>query len=118
MSVNTSTILGGCCQLLTTFYCEIVAFPYFPTGAILDSTLLPPPGHRLPFYSGGRVLQILQARCAIRGWIRAALPLGGTDDIGYSYIHTLFEEFLMSLYEKAHGAFGEGGYLKITSHAL
>jgi len=89
--------------------CPEVSCNPFLGGAIIDSTLLPPLGHRFPFYSGGRVLQLLQARCAIRGWINAALPLGGTDEVGYGYIHTLFEEFIMSLYEKAHGAFGEGG---------
>ena len=81
----------------------------FLGGAILDSTLLPPPGMRLPFYDGGRCLQFLQARNAVRGWIRAALPLGSNDDVGQGYLHALVEAFLMSLYERGHGAFGEGG---------
>ena len=74
----------------------------------MDSRLLPQPGYRLPFHSGGRVLQMLQARSAIRGWITAALPLGGRDDVGLGFILTLFESFLMSLYERGHGAHGEG----------
>ena len=81
----------------------------FLGGAILDSTLLPPPGMRLPYYDGGRSLQFLQARNAVRGWIRAALPLGSNDDVGQGYLHALVEAFLMSLYERGHGAFGEGG---------
>jgi len=76
----------------------------------MDSRNLPPPGYRLPYYAGGRVLQFLQARCVIRGWITAALPMGTFyDDIGMGYIHSVFESFLMSLYERGHGAIGEGG---------
>jgi len=81
----------------------------FLGGAILNSTLLPPPGMRLPYYEGGKYLQFLQARNAIRGWVRAALPLGSNDDVGQVYIHVLVESFLMSLYERGHGAYGEGG---------
>jgi len=81
----------------------------FLGGAIMDSTLLPPPGMRLPYYDEGRSLQFLQARNCIRGWTRAALALGGDDDVGQGYLHTLIESFLMSLYERGHGAFGEGG---------
>ena len=81
----------------------------FLGGAILDATLLPPPGMRLPYYDEGRSLQFLQARNALRGWVRAALPLGGDDDVGQGYLHVLIETFLMSLYERGHGAFGEGG---------
>ena len=81
----------------------------FLGGAILDSTLLPPPGMRLPYYDEGRSLQFLQARNALRGWVRTALPLGGDDDVGQGYLHVLIETFLMSLYERGHGAFGEGG---------
>lgn len=80
----------------------------FLGGAIMDSRLLPPVGKRLPFHCGGRTLQFLQARCAIRGWITAALPLGGSDDVGHGYLFSLFESFLMSLYERGHGAHGEG----------
>lgn len=87
---------------------EISCNPFLG-GAIFDSSLLPPPGYRLPFYSGGRELQLLQTRCAVRGWITASLPLGGTDDVGHSYIHSLFEHFIMGLYERAHGGFGQGG---------
>jgi hypothetical protein len=86
---------------------EVLVNPFLG-GAILDARLLPPVGHRLPYHQGGRVLQFLQARCAIRGWITAALPLGGRDDVGYGYIHVLIESFLMSLYERGHGAYGEG----------
>lgn len=57
----------------------------------------------------GRSLQFLQARNAIRGWTRAALPLGSDDDVGQGYLHALVETYLMSLYERGHGAFGEGG---------
>jgi hypothetical protein len=81
----------------------------FLGGAIMDSTLLPPPGMRLPYYEGGKYLQFLQARNAIRGWVRTALPLGSNDDIGQGYLHALIESFIMSLYERCHGAFGEGG---------
>ena len=83
----------------------------FLGGSIMDARLLPPVGHRLPFHQGGRVLQFLQARCAVRGWIIAALPLGGQDDVGEGYLHTLIENLIMSLYERAHGAHGEGWYL-------
>jgi hypothetical protein len=81
----------------------------FLGGAILDARLLPPINSKLPYYQGGRVLQFLQARNAIRGWILAALPLGGNDDVGNGYIHTLVESFIMSLYERGHGSWGEGG---------
>ena len=80
----------------------------FLGGSIMDSRLLPPVGHRLPHHLGGRVLQFLQARCAVRGWITSAVPLGGRDDVGQGYIHTLIESLLMSLYERGHGAHGEG----------
>lgn len=93
--------------------CPEVLINAFHGGAIMDSRLLPPVGgYRLPYYNGGRTLQFLQARCAVRGWIVAALPLGGHDDVGFGYIHTLFESFIMSLYERAHGAHGEGKTLK------
>ena len=78
-------------------------------GAILDAKLLPPPGRRLPHYEGGRVLQFLQAQCVIRGWITSSLPLAGSDEIGQGYLHVLLEVFLVGLYERAHGATGEGG---------
>jgi hypothetical protein len=81
----------------------------FLGGAIMDSTLLPPPGMRLPYYEGGKYLQFLQARNAIRGWVRTALPLGSNDDVGQGYLLCVIESFLMGLYEKGHGAFGEGG---------
>ena len=50
------------------------------------------------------ILQFLQARCAIRGWITSAVPLGGRDDVGNGYIHTLIESLIMSLYARGHGA--------------
>jgi hypothetical protein len=81
----------------------------FSGGAIMDSRLLPPSKHRLPYHYGGRVLQCLQARCAIRGWIISAVPLGARDDVGQGYILTLIESLIMSLYEQGHGAHGEGG---------
>jgi hypothetical protein len=98
---------GSSCGALHS--CPEVSCNPFVGGGIFDATILPPLGRRLPYHYGGRSLQLLQARCAVRGWIRAALPLGGSDEIGYSYIHTLFEELIMTLYEKSHGAFGEGG---------
>jgi len=88
---------------------EVAGCNPFLGGAIMDSTLLPPPGMRLPYYNEGKIVQFLQARNAIRGWVRAALPLGADDDIGQGYLHTMIETFIMSLYERAHGAFGEGG---------
>jgi hypothetical protein len=88
---------------------EVLGSNSFLGGAILDAGLLPPVGKRIPYYQGGgRVLQMLQARCAIRGWIMAALPLGGQDDVGGGYIHGLIESFMMSFYERGHGASGEG----------
>jgi len=86
---------------------EVLVNPFLG-GAIMDSRSLPPVGSRLPFHQGGRVLQLLQARCAVRGWITAALPLGGCDDVGNGYVHSLIESFVMSLYERGHGAHGEG----------
>jgi hypothetical protein len=90
-------------------FCPEVLVNPFLGGAVLDSRMLPPTGSRLPFYQGGRVLQCLQARCAIRGWIVASLPLGGKDDVGGGYIFALAESLLMSLYERGNGAHGEGG---------
>lgn len=87
---------------------EVLNNPFLG-GAIMDARLLPPVGHRLPYHQGGRVLQFLQARCAIRGWVIAAIPLGGRDDVGQGYIHSLIESLLVSLYERGHGAHGEGG---------
>jgi hypothetical protein len=86
---------------------EVLNNPFLG-GAIMDSRLLPPRGHRLPFYPGGRALQFLQARCAVRSWITAAIPLAGGDDVGNGYLHSLIESQIMSLYERGHGAFGEG----------
>jgi len=89
---------------------EVLGANAFLGGAIMDAGLLPPVGKCITFFhGGGRVLQMLQARCAIRGWIIACLPLGGQDDVGQGYIHSLIESFLMSLYERGHGAYGEGG---------
>ena len=87
---------------------EVLNNPFLG-GAIMDARLLPPINHRLPYYQGGRILQFLQARCAIRGWIISAVPLGGFDDVGNGYIHTLIESLIMSLYARGHGAHGEGG---------
>eukprot|EP00957_Ditylum_brightwellii_P206264 15347602-Ditylum_brightwellii.AAC.2 len=89
--------------------CPEVNMNCFLGGAILNANALPPPGHRLPYYAGGRALQFAQARCAIRGWIVAALPLGTDDDVGQGYLHTLIEAFFMSLYERGYGSFGQGG---------
>jgi hypothetical protein len=89
-------------------HCPECLVNQFLGGAIMDSRLLPPVNARLPFYHGGRVLQFLQARSAIRGWITAAIPIGGHDDVGTGYLFTLIESFIMSLYERGHGAFGEG----------
>jgi len=87
---------------------EVLNNPFLG-GAIMDARLLPPVNHRLPYYQGGRVLQFLQARCTIRGWITSAIPLGGNDDVGNGYIHSLIESLMMSLYARGHGAYGEGG---------
>jgi hypothetical protein len=97
---------GATCGALHT--CPEVSVNGFLGWSLLDSRLLPPPGSRLPFHQGGRVLQFVQARAAIRGWLTSALPLGGQDDVGNGYIHSVTESFLMSLYERAHGAHGEG----------
>jgi hypothetical protein len=86
---------------------EVMVNPFLG-GAILDARLLPPVGSRLPYYQGGRVLQFLQARCAVRGWVTSTLPLGPGDDVGSGYIFSLIESFLMSMYERSHGAHGEG----------
>lgn len=94
---------------------EVLCNPFLG-GAIMDSRLLPPVGYRLPFHQGGRVLQFIQARCAVRGWINAALPLGGSDDVGFGYLLTLIESFLMSLYERGHGGFGEGTWSEIRKN--
>jgi hypothetical protein len=90
--------------------CPEVSSNGFLGWSLLDSRLLPPPGSRLPYHQGGRALQFAQARAAVRGWITAALPLGGQDDVGNGYIHAVAESFVMSLYERAHGAHGEGSY--------
>jgi hypothetical protein len=89
--------------------CPEISCNPFLGGAILDATLLPPPGRRLPFHEGGRVLQFLQSQCVFRGWITSTLPLAGSDEIGQGYLHVLLEVFLLGLYERAHGATGEGG---------
>ena len=88
---------------------EVLSNPFLG-GSIMDARLLPPVGHRLSYHHGGRVLQFLQARCAIRGWTIAAIPLGGRDDVGQGYIHTLIESLMISLYERGHGSHGEGTY--------
>ena len=88
--------------------CPEVMVNAFLGGGIMDSKLFPPPGSRIPFYQGGRVLQFLQARTVMRGGITAALPLGGLDDVANGYIHSLIECFFMSMYERGHGAHGEG----------
>ena len=88
---------------------EVLGANAFLGGAIIDAGLLPPIGKRITFFQGGgRVLQMIQARCAVRGWVTACLPLGGQDDVGGGYIHSLIESFMMSFYERGHGAFGEG----------
>ncbi len=100
--------VNGGCTSGSFVNCPEVSLNPFLGGAILDSRLLPPVGCRLPYYQGGRVLQFVQARSAVRGWITAALPLGGYDDVGNAYIHSLTESFIISLYERGHGAQGEG----------
>ena len=78
----------------------------FLGGAILDASLLPPIHCRWPFYQGGKNLQNAQARNVFAGWIGAALPIG--DEVGAGYLHALVEALIFSLYERGHGAFGEG----------
>lgn len=102
-----NAVHGGCTSGALHNCPEVLVNPFLG-GAIMDSRLLPPVGARLPFYQGGRVLQFLQARCAVRGWITAALPLGGNDDVGTGYIFAVFEALIMSLYERGHGGQGEG----------
>ena len=100
---------GGCTSGALHNCPEVMVNPFLG-GAIMDSRLLPPVQMRLPYYHGGRALQFLQARNCVRGWITSSLPLGaGGDDIGNGYIHRLFEALFMSLYERGHGAYGEGG---------
>jgi hypothetical protein len=103
-----NAVHGGCTSG-SLHNCPEVLINPFLGGGVMDSRLLPPIGLRLPYYQGGRVLQFLQARCAIRGWITAAVPLGGLDDVGNGYLLTLFESFIMSLYQRGHGGHGEGG---------
>ena len=111
-----NAIHGGCTSGALHQCPEVLVNPFLG-GAILDARLLPPIQTRLPYYngigdSGGRVLQFLQARNAVRGWITASLPLGGGgggDEVGHGYILRLFESLLMSCYERGHGAVGEGG---------
>lgn len=102
-----NAVHGGCTSGALHHCPEVLVNPFLG-GAIMDSRLLPPVGYRLPFFQGGRVLQFLQARCAIRGWITAALPMGGHDDVGTGYLLSLVESFIMSLYERGHGGQGEG----------
>ena len=105
-----NAVHGGCSSGALHSCPEVLVNPFLG-GAIMDSRLLPPMGSRLPFHQGGRVLQFLQARSAIRGWITAAVPLGGRDDVGMGYIHSLIESFVMSMYERGHGAWGEGTFI-------
>ena len=105
-----NAVHGGCTSG-ALHCCPEVLVNHFLGGSIMDSRLLPPVGSRLPFYQGGRVLQFLQARCAVRGWITAALPLGGDDDVGNGYLFSLIESFVMSLYERGHGGQGEGMWM-------
>lgn len=102
-----NAVHGGCSSGALHDCPEVLNNPFLG-GAIMDSRLMPPPGCRLPFYQGGRALQFLQARNAIRGWIVATLPLGGRDDVGMGYLLALVESFIVSLYERGHGAQGEG----------
>jgi hypothetical protein len=108
-----SAVHGGCTSGALHNCPEVLINPFLG-GAIMDSRLLPPVGYRLPFYQGGRVLQFLQARCAVRGWITAALPVGGHDDVGTGYIFSLVESLIMSLYERGHGGQGEGKLERYT----
>lgn len=102
--------IDGGCTSGSLADCPEVSVNPFLGGAIADARLLPPPQARLPYATGGgRVLQYIQARAAIRGWVRAALPLGGDDDVGFGYLHHLVEVLLFSLYERGHGGYGEGG---------
>jgi len=102
-----SAVHGGSTSGTLSCCPEVMVNPFLG-GSIMDSRLLPPSKHRLPYHHGGRVLQFLQCRSAIRGWILSALPLGGKDDVGHGYIHTLIESLFLSLYERGYGAHGEG----------
>lgn len=102
-----NAVHGGCSSGALHCCPEVLLNPFLG-GAIIDSRLLAPVGSRLPYYQGGRVLQFAQARSVVRGWITAALPLGGNDDVGMGYLPSLIESLIMSLYERGHGAHGEG----------
>ena len=79
-------------------------------GAILDSSLLPPPRKRFPFYRNGRALLLAQARCVMTSFVRKGVALGGgQDDVGEGWMHALFVSELMKIYELAHGGQGQGG---------
>ena len=110
---------GECSGTLSNFPSINGCGHVFYGGCVLNGCMLPPISTstttmssspiRWPFYRGGRDLQLLQARCAIRSWILSKVPIGGDDVVGNSYIHTLFECVLLSLYERVYGASGEGG---------
>lgn len=56
--------------------CPDISCNSFLGGSIIDSNMLPAPGTSLPFYFGGRTVQMLHDRCVVRSWITAVVPLG------------------------------------------
>lgn len=95
-------------------------------GCVLDARLLPPVYKRLPYYSGGRTLQISQARNVIWMWVKSTISIGSdvndltidppdspdigdVDEVGDGYLLEVFFQYLSYLYELAYGASGEGG---------
>ena len=96
----------------------------FVGGCILDTRLLPPIKKKLPFYHGGRALQMAQARNIVWMWLKIGISIGSdvanltaagntdgddVDEVGDGYILEVFYQYIMHLYEQAFGATGEGG---------
>jgi len=100
----------------------------FVGGCIIDTRLLPPIQKKVPFYHGGRALQMAQARNVIWMWLKAGISIGSdstnlsltsknemvvngedVDCVGDGYILEVFYQYIMHLYEQAFGATGEGG---------
>jgi hypothetical protein len=100
----------------------------FVGGCIIDTRLLPPIQKKVPFYHGGRALQMAQARNVIWMWLKAGISIGSdstnlsstsknemvvngedVDNVGDGYLLEVFYQYTMHLYEQAFGATGEGG---------
>jgi hypothetical protein len=100
----------------------------FVGGCIIDTRLLPPMQKKIPFYHGGRALQMAQARNVIWMWLKAGVSIGSdstnlststnqnsvvsgedVDEVGDGYLLEIFYQYIMHLYEQAFGGTGEGG---------